>query len=162
MKPLQKTRFLATGAVIAALYAALTLLANAMGLAIGLIEIRFSEALCILPMLTPAAVPGLFVGCIVANLLCGAAIWDVLFGSLATLIAAIGTRLWRNKRLLPYLCPILSNTLVIPPILYFAYGLKSFSLPLLVLVFLAGETLSAGVLGFLLNKAVKPFEKIFR
>jgi len=78
-----KLALLTQGALIAALYTALTYLANALGLANGAVQVRFSEALTILPVFTPAAVPGLFVGCLLANLLTGAAIWDILFGSLA-------------------------------------------------------------------------------
>ena len=78
------------GALIGALYAALTLVAAP--ISFGLMQVRISEALCILPFFTPAAVPGLFVGCVVANLLGGAALYDVIFGSLATLLAAVFTR----------------------------------------------------------------------
>jgi len=109
-----KTRFLTYGSVIAALYVALTLLANALGLASGVIQVRLSEALTILPMFTPAAVPGLFVGCVLANLLTGCAPWDVVFGSLATLIGALGTwKLAKNKWIAP-LFPILSNAIICP------------------------------------------------
>ena len=87
----RKTLYLVHAAVIAALYVVLTLLANALGLANYAIQVRFSEALTILPFFTPAAIPGLFVGCILSNLLTGCMPLDVVFGSLATLAGALGT-----------------------------------------------------------------------
>ncbi|MDE6714701.1 MAG: QueT transporter family protein, partial [Lachnospiraceae bacterium] len=91
MKTSNKTLFLVQAALIAALYVVLTDLANRLGLASQAIQIRFSEALTILPIFTPAAIPGLFIGCILANLLNGAIIWDIILGSLATLLGDIGT-----------------------------------------------------------------------
>lgn len=81
------------GAVIAAVYAVLTLLAFGFDLASGLIQVRFSEALCVLPAFSSAAVPGLFIGCLISNLVTGAPLFDIIFGSLATLMAALGSRL---------------------------------------------------------------------
>ena len=93
-----KVTFLTQAAVIAALYVVLTLFANALGLANYSIQVRFSEALTILPYFTPAAIPGLFIGCLLSNMLTGAAVLDVIFGSIATLIGAIGTRLLRRSK----------------------------------------------------------------
>ena len=90
-KKLSPTVFLAQAAMIAALYIVLTFIANALGLANYAIQVRFSEALTILPYFTPAAIPGLFVGCMLSNILTGCMPLDVLFGSLATLIGALGT-----------------------------------------------------------------------
>ncbi len=84
MKEHQKTLYLVQGALIAALYVVLTLVAAGFDLASGAIQVRISEALCILPFFTPAAVPGLFVGCLAANLVTGSALPDIIFGSLAT------------------------------------------------------------------------------
>ncbi len=150
---------LTLASVIGALFAALTLVSSAFGLAIGPFELRLSEALCILPVFTPAAVPGLTVGCILANLLCGANVFDVIFGSLATLLGALGTRALRERAFLAYLPPILANTLIVPPLLYFVYGFQTQSLPLLFLSVFAGELLSAGVLGFFLKKSLLPLWK---
>ena len=83
--------FMVQAAIIAALYVVLTFVANALGLASHTIQVRFSEALCILPFFTPAAIPGLWIGCLIANLATGAVIWDIIFGSIATLLGAIGT-----------------------------------------------------------------------
>ena len=87
----KKVLYLVHGAVIAALYVVLTLLANALGLANYAIQVRFSEALTILPVFTPAAIPGLFLGCIISNTLTGCMLLDIIFGSIATLIGAAGT-----------------------------------------------------------------------
>ena len=116
---------LTQGAMIAALYVVLTFIANLAGLASGVIQVRLSEALTILPVFTAAAVPGLAVGCVLANLLTGCAIWDVVFGSLATLIGAVGTRLLRKKSpVLAVLPPILSNIIIVPLVLQRVYGVE--------------------------------------
>ena len=93
------TQKIAFGGVIAALYVVLTLIANAFGLASGAIQVRISEALTILPVFTTSAIPGLTVGCVLANLITGCAPWDVVFGSLATFLGAVGTWLLRKKPL---------------------------------------------------------------
>ena len=144
-----KTKQMTQGAVIAALYVVLTLLAKAMGLDSGQIQLRFSEALCILPCFLPAAVPGLAVGCLLANLLCGNIIWDVIFGTLATLIGAVGTRLLRKNRWLACLPPMLANILIVPFVLSYAYGLPG-TIPFFMLTVGIGEVLSCGLLGQLL------------
>ena len=149
--------YIAEAAIIAALYAALTWLGNTIGVpAIGPVEFRFSEALTILPVFTNAAIPGLAIGCFLANLICGGVVWDLVFGSLATLLGAVGTYLLRKYKVLPYLPPIVSNTLIIPPILLFAYGFGG-DMPtwLFYLVFFAGEALSVLVFGFILRKALE-------
>ena len=153
---------LTLGAVIAALYAALTLLSGAMGLAIGPFELRFSEALCILPVFTPAAIPGLFVGCILGNVLVGGVIWDVVFGSLASLAGALGTYLLREKGFWAFFPPILANTLVVPPLLYYVYGFQDNTLAFLFFSTFVGEALSAGVLGAILKKGLTPFREKIR
>lgn len=143
------TKHLTQGAVIAALYVALTLLAKVFGLDSGQIQLRLSEALCILPVFLPAAVPGLTVGCLLANLLCGNIIWDVVFGTLATLLGAVGTRLLGNRPLLALLPPILSNTVIVPFVLAYAYGLPG-TVPFFMLTVGLGELISCGLLGRLL------------
>lgn len=145
--------FLAQGGMVAALYVALTLIASAMGLASGQIQLRLSEALTILPCFFPAAVPGLFVGCLLANLLTGCVLWDVAVGSLATLLGALGTRLLRKNRWLAVLPPIVSNILLVPPVLAWAYGVEE-SIPFLMLTVGLGEVLSCGVLGELMYSAM--------
>ena len=141
--------FVSQGAIIAALYVVLTMLANALGLANYPVQLRFSEALTVLPLFTGAAIPGLFVGCLISNILSGAVIWDVIFGSLATLIGAIGTYLLRRYKLLPLLPPIISNTLIVPFVLAYGYGIEG-TIPFFMLTVGLGEVISCGVLGYLL------------
>lgn len=150
---------LVQAAMIAALYVVLTVLANSLGLASQAIQVRFSEALTILPYFTPAAVPGLYVGCILANLLTGSALWDIVFGSIATLLGALGTyaigRLpFQRKKWLTPLPPILANTLIIPWILSLVYQLEG-SIPYFMLTVGAGEVISCGILGIILLLALE-------
>lgn len=140
--------FLTQAALIAALYIVLTFLASMFGLSSGVIQLRFSEALTILPYFTPAAVPGLFLGCLLANLLTGAALPDIVFGSLATLLGAVFTRKLRKYKWLSPLPPILSNVLIVPLVLFYAYGIRP--LWFSVLTVAIGEILSCGLLGMLL------------
>lgn len=150
---------LVQAAMIAALYVVLTVLANSLGLASQAIQVRFSEALTILPFFTPAAVPGLYVGCILANLLTGSALWDIVFGSIATLLGALGTYAigklpFQRKKWLTPLPPILANTLIIPWILSLVYQLEG-SIPYFMLTVGAGEIISCGILGMILLLALE-------
>lgn len=151
---------LAQGGMVAALYVELTLVSSAMGLASGQIQLRLSEALTVLPCFFPAAVPGLFVGCLLANLLTGCVLWDVAVGSLATLLGALGTRLLRKSRWLAVLPPIVSNILLVPPVLVWAYGVEE-SIPLLMLTVGLGEVLSCGVLGELMYSALDKHRELW-
>ena len=155
----KKAYFITQAAVIAALYVVLTLFINAFDLASGAIQVRISEALTILPYFTPAAVPGLFIGCLLSNFMTGAAIWDILFGSLATLIGAIGTYLLRKWKWCAPLPPILSNTIIIPFVLTYAYGIPG-GIPFFMLTVGAGEVLSCGVLGMILLFALQRYRNI--
>ena len=148
---------MAQAAMIAALYVVLTMVFAPFSF--REIQVRVSEALTILSAFTPAAVPGLFIGCLLANLLGGAAVPDVIFGSLATLIGAFFTWKLRNKH--PFLAPvppILSNMLIIPFVLRYAYGVPM-AIPLMMLTVGFGEVLSCGVLGMLLYYALKKSQK---
>ena len=107
-------RYLTWGAIIAALYVLLTYLASLLGLASGVIQFRLSEALCIMACFTPAAIPGLYIGCLLSNILTGCVFWDILFGPIATLIGAVGTYLLRRNKYLAVIPPILANTLIVP------------------------------------------------
>ncbi len=154
-------RYITYGAIIAALYVVLTYIMNLLGLASGAIQVRISEALTILPIFTTAAIPGLTVGCVLANLLTGAAAWDVVFGSLATLIGAVGTYLLRRHPILATLPPIIANIIIVPIVLQKVYGVPD-SLPYLMLTVGIGEIISCGILGTLLRKAVEPHkDRIF-
>lgn len=146
--------YTARAAIIAAMYVVLTYLTNLAGLASGVIQVRISEALTVLPVFTPAAVPGLFLGCLLANILTGCAALDVVFGSLATLIGAVGTRLVgkKNKYLAP-VPPIIANTLIIPFVLAYVYHFDG-SILYFMLTVGAGELISCGLLGTLLTYAL--------
>ena len=147
-------RFLCRGALIAALYVVLTWLCSLVGLDKGVIQMRLSEALCVLPAFTGAAVPGLFVGCLLANLLTGSALPDVVFGSLATLIGALGAYFLRRRKWLVPLPTVLANTLIIPFVLRFAYGAEG-TIPYFMLTVGAGEVISAYICGMLLYAALE-------
>lgn len=151
----KKAYFITQAAVVAAIYVVLTLAINAFDLASGAIQVRISEALTILPYFTPAAVPGLFIGCLLSNLFTGAPIWDIILGSLATLLGALGTYLLKKQKWLAPLPPIVANVLIIPPVLHFAYGLPG-GIPFFMLTVGIGEVISCGFLGmpllFLLQK----------
>ena len=151
----KNTYFLAYGAVIAAIYMALTMAAQP--ISFGPVQFRISEALCVLPYFTPAAVPGVFVGCLLSNLLCGAAGLDVVFGSLATLIGAVGSYAFRVNRWLVCVPPILSNTVIIPWVLRFAYGSPDL-IPVAMVTVGIGEVLAIGVLGGLLLTALERYK----
>ena len=152
------TLFLTRGALIAALYVALTFAAAAFGLASGTIQFRIYEMLCILPIFMPEAVLALTVGCLVSNVLFSGVVWDIIFGSFATLIGAYLTRLLRHLperwKFIATLPTVLSNAVIIPFVLIYAFGSQSayFFLFLSVLI---GEFLAATLLGTLLYYALK-------
>ncbi len=161
-----QTLKLANAGMIAALYVVLTYVANLLGLASGAIQVRLSEALTILPVFTAAAVPGLTVGCVLANLLTGCAAWDVVFGSLATLIGAIGTRLLKDRPLLAWIPPVLSNAVIVPIVLMKVYGVNDITVfgqyfgpdmiwLMLIVTVGIGEIIACGALGLLLWRALK-------
>ena len=182
----KKILFLTQAAMIAALYVILTEISNIFGLASSAIQIRFSEALTILPFFTPAAIPGLFTGCIISNLLVSANIFDIIFGSIATLLGALGTysvgRIARTKKIklsssdkteksartalpkgkkiavwLAPIPPMMANTFIIPFVLKYAYGLEP--LWLFFLTVFAGEFISCGILGIPLLFLLKKYER---
>lgn len=172
-----KVLYLVHAAMIAALYVVLTMLANALGIASGNIQIRFSEALTVLPFFTPAAIPGLYIGCLLGNIVIGSALPDILFGPIPTLIGAIGTwylgRAYRRQlsaasvssvvptkskkrqlyQWLAPLPPIIANAVIIPPVLKYAYGIVPvwFS----VITVSIGEIISCGVFGLILLFALE-------
>ncbi len=151
-------RSLTQGAMIAALYVVLTWLSAQLGLSGGVVQLRVAEALAVLPAFAAAAVPGLAVGCLLANLLTGAALWDVLLGTLATLLGALGTRALRRRPLLRLALPIAANTLLIPFVLSHVYGAAG-GVGLFMLTVGAGEVLCCGLLGGLLGRAVERYGK---
>lgn len=155
--------FMAQAAMIAALYIVLTFIANAFGLANYAVQVRFSEALTVLPYFTPAAIPGLFIGCLLSNVLTGCALPDILFGSLATLLGALGTYALRKWKWCAPVCPVLANTMIVPLILVFGYGLLIEGMSLIqclgfyCLTVGAGEVISCGILGMILLTAMQKY-----
>ena len=142
------TREIAFGGMIAALYIVLTMVSAAFGLASGVIQVRLSESLCLLPVLTGAAVPGLTIGCVLANLITGCLPLDVVFGSLATLIGAVGTRLMKKTPQIAWIPPVLANVAIVPVVLMKVYGVPD-AWWYLALTVGAGELISCGLLGLL-------------
>lgn len=156
--------FMAQAAMIAALYIVLTFIANAFGLANYAVQVRFSEALTVLPYFTPAAIPGLFIGCLLSNILTGCALPDIVFGSLATLLGALGTYALRKWKWCAPVCPILANTVIVPLILVYGYGLLIEGMSLIqclgfyCLTVGAGEVISCGILGMILLTALEKYK----
>lgn len=149
---------LARGGLIAALYVALTYASFLFGLSSGAIQLRLSEMLTVLPAFLPESIPGLYIGCIIANLLTGGSIYDILLGSLATLIGAFGARLLRSTHpLLITLPTVLANALIVPLVIILsAGGAETFaSYPFFFLTVGIGEFLSAGVLGWICHRAIE-------
>ena len=152
--------YMCEAGVIAALYTAITLIIAPIGS--GAIQCRISEALCVLPFFTSAAIPGLTIGCLISNLWSGCLWQDVLFGTLATLIGAVGARLLRRAPALVPLPTVLANTVIVPLVLAYAYHVEE-GIPFLMLTVGLGEILSAYVLGMLLLLTLRRYErKIFR
>ena len=152
------TQFLAEAAVIGAIYVVLTVLFAP--LSYGEVQVRFSEALTILPFFTPAAIPGVFIGCIIANLFGGAIPVDIIFGSIATLIGAVFTYKLRNQsRFLAPLPPIIANAVIVPFVLRFGYGVN-LPIPLMMLTVGVGEVVSCAVIGLILQTALLKYKNV--
>lgn len=153
-----KVLFVTQAAMIAAIYVVLTVIGASF--AFGPVQIRFSEALTILPVFTPAAVPGVFLGCLISNIVAGALLPDIVFGSLATLIGAVFTWMLRDKnKYLAPLPPIMANTLIVPFVLKYAY-MEPFSIPFMMLTVGIGEVVSCGILGLCLHTALARYQNI--
>ena len=155
-KQTSKIIYITQAALIAAIYTVLTLLAAGFDLASGAIQVRFSEALTIMPFFTPAAIPGLTIGCLLSNTLTGCALPDIIFGTLATFLGAVGSYALRKNRWLCALPPIISNMLIIPFILTYAYHIPG-GVPLFMLTVGTGELISCMGLGQILLQALLPF-----
>lgn len=152
----KKTNFICVAAMTAALYVVLTFIANALGFASGIIQVRLSEALTVLPFFSPAAIPGLTIGCLLSNQMTGCVLWDVIFGTLATLLGALGSYALRKYQWLVPVPPIVANTVIVPFVLRYAYGAEA-ALPYMMTTVGIGEILSCYVLGMLLLTTLKKF-----
>ncbi len=141
--------------MVAAIYAVLCILLAPISYAA--IQVRIAEALTILPAFTPAAIPGLTVGCLLANILGGCPIMDIIFGTLATLIGAVGTYLLRSRKTLIWMPPVVSNTILVSIFsIYIPFmGESDDSLWYIMLTVCIGELISVCILGYLLYFALK-------
>lgn len=148
----KKLVFICQAAVIAALYVVVTYVFSAF--ASGVIQVRVSEALTILPAFTPAAIPGLVIGCLLSNTLTGCVLLDIIFGSVATLIGALGSYALRRHTWLVPIPPIVSNMIIVPFVLRFAYGATD-AFPFMIATVGAGEIISCYLLGMILYGALK-------
>ncbi|MCB6416327.1 QueT transporter family protein [Faecalimonas umbilicata] len=153
-----KVTFLTQAAMIAAIYVVLTYVFAPFSF--GEIQIRISEALTILPLFTPAAIPGLFIGCLIGNILGGAILPDIIFGSLATLLGAVFTWLLRgHSKFLGPVPPIAANTIIVPFVLRYGYGIV-LPIPFMMLTVGIGEVLSCGVLGMIVYFALARYKDV--
>ena len=150
-----KVLFIAQAAMIAAIFVVLTLIGASFSY--GEVQVRISEALTILPAFTPAAIPGVFLGCLISNILGGCILPDIIFGSLATLVGAVFTWMLRNKsKYLAPLPPIIANVLVVPFVLKYGY-MVPLPIPFMMLTVGIGEVISCGVLGLILYTALNRY-----
>ncbi len=152
-------RYIVRGAVVAALYVVLTLLSTLVGLSSGAIQFRFSEALCVLPALMPEAIPGLFVGCMISNLIASGMPLDILCGSLATLIGTVGAYFLRKYKYLVPLPTVLANVAIIPLLLKYVYDFPG-AYWYFVLTIAAGEIVCAYILGVMLYGVMNRYKHL--
>lgn len=156
----EKVLFLTQAALIAAIYVVLCVVFAP--ISYGEIQVRIAEALVILPYFTPAAIPGLFIGCFLSNMIGGSILVDMVFGSIATLLGALGSYYLRRSRILVLLPPIIANTLIVPFVLYYGYGVN-LPIPFMMLTVGVGEVIAVAVLGsVLLNVLARYKGVIFR
>lgn len=150
--------FMAQAAMIAAIYVVITLVFAPFSY--GEVQVRLSEALTILPVFTPAAVPGLFIGCLISNIMGGCIVPDIIFGSLATLLGAVFTYSLRNQsKYLAPVPPIIANILIVPFILRFGYQVP-LPIPFMMLTVGIGELISCGLLGMILYIALNKYKSV--
>ena len=162
VKYFRNTRFLVQAGLVAAIYTALCMVLHPISFGFGGIELRVSEALTLLPAIMPAAVPGLFIGCLLSNILGGATMLDIVFGSLTTLAAALLTRKCRERQLLAAFWPVILNAVVIGLLLKYAYGL-GMPLWLCMLSIGAGQAVACYAIGLPLMRMMKRIpEKYFQ
>lgn len=152
-----KVTFLTQAALIAAVYVVLCVAFAP--ISYGEVQVRVAEALAILPYFTPAAIPGLFVGCFLSNMIGGSILMDMIFGSLATLIGAVGSWYFRKNRILVLVPPIVANTIMVPFVLRFGYGVP-LPIPFMMLTVGIGEVIAVAVLGSVLLNVLDRYKGI--
>lgn len=153
----KKVLFMVQAAAIAAIYVVLTVVFAP--LAFGEVQIRFAEVLTVLPFFTPAAIPGLFVGCVIGNFMGGAIPVDILCGSLATLLGALGSYALRKRKFFVPLPPIIANILIVPFVLFYGYGIN-LPIPFMMLTVGVGEIVSCGILGMVVLLALDKYKNL--
>lgn len=153
----KKVKFIVQAGIIGAIYAVLTIIFAP--ISYGQIQVRISEALTILPFFTPAAVPGLFIGCLVANLYGGLGIIDIVFGSLATLLAAYLAYTVRKYKFIVPLPAVIINGIVVGIILNVLYDLPLIASMLWVGL---GQAIACYGLGLPLLLALEKYKHIFK
>lgn len=159
------TKLVARAGVIAPLYFVLTM--AVLPVASGAIQFRVSEALTLLPLVFPEAIPALFAGCILANLVSGCVVYDVIFGSVVTLLAACLTyaagRIFKKtwlKIAVGGIFPVLLNAFLLPLIWLFCYESLEYAYMIQVLFLIAGQGVSVYLLGtFLMLPVMRMREK---
>ncbi|MDY6323971.1 MAG: QueT transporter family protein [Catonella sp.] len=154
----KKVLYIAQAGIIAAIYVVLTALAAGFDLASGAIQVRFSEVLTVMPYFTPAGIPGVTLGCLIANIVTGSAMPDVVFGTLATLLGALGTYALRKNRWIAPIPPIVANAVIIPFVLRFAYHIEG-SLLFFAATVGAGEVITCYIFGQILISALNPVKR---
>ncbi|SDB11020.1 QueT transporter family protein [Butyrivibrio sp. INlla16] len=154
--------FITQAAMIAAIYAVLTAMIQPFDLASGAIQFRVSEALCVLPFFTPAAVPGVIIGCFISNIFAGAGVWDIVLGTFATAIAAFASYKLKDHRFLVTLPPVISNMVIVPFILILCGMVPATVASYLFTAFTVaiGEVLACVVLGSVLISALLPVRNV--
>ena len=155
----KRVTFITQAAMIAAIYVVLTIFVSAFNLASGTIQVRISEALTVLPAFTPAAIPGLFIGCFISNLVSGCLPLDILFGSLATLLGACGTYLLRKWKWAVPIPPILANALIVPFVLAYVYHIPG-GVPYFMVTVGIGEIISCGMLGIIVYNILARYRNV--
>lgn len=157
-----KVMYMTRAALVASMYFVLTWISNLFGLASGAIQVRISEALCVLPFFMPSAVPGLFIGCLIANLSMGSLIIDVIFGAIATFIGGYFGGKLKNKWLVP-IPTVVANTVIVPFVILFCYTeVRSLGVYLTItLGVFIGELISAYILGMILLFAIDKRKGLF-
>lgn len=155
----KNVHFMTQAAVIAAIYVILTFLANALGMASGVIQVRLSEMLTVLPYFTTAAIPGVTLGCLLSNILTGCSLLDIAFGTLATLLGALGSYWLRKHKFLVPIPPIVANIIIVPWVLRISYGVPD-AIPYMMLTVGVGEIISCGILGSILLLTLNKYKNI--
>ncbi len=154
---MKKTLFLTQAALIAAIYVVLVYAFKP--ISFSYIQVRIAETLTILPYFTPAGIPGITIGCLLANILTGADVLDIIFGTLATFLGALGSYGLRRHKFLVPIPPILTNTIIIPWVLRFAYG-EALPIPFMMATIGIGQVISCYVLGLILLQVLSKYRHI--